>query len=30
MAVAYDPAKHYEIKVWDVAYRHDPVAQGST
>jgi acetyl esterase len=25
MAVAYDPAKHYEIKVWDVAYRHDPV-----
>ena len=25
MAVAYDPATHYEIKVWDVAYRHDPV-----
>src|SRR5712691_8348097 len=25
MAVAYDPTKHYEIKVWDVAYRHDPV-----
>src|SRR4029453_284600 len=25
MAVAYDPAKQYEIKVWDVAYRHDPV-----
>jgi acetyl esterase/lipase len=25
MAVAYDPAKQCEIKVWDVAYRHDPV-----
>ena len=25
MAVAYDPAKQHEIKVWDVAYRHDPV-----
>ncbi len=25
MAVAYDPSKQYEIKVWDVEYRHDPV-----
>jgi acetyl esterase/lipase len=25
MGVAYDPAKRYEIKVWDVAYRYDPV-----
>jgi hypothetical protein len=25
MTVAYDPAKQYEIKVWDIAYRHDPV-----
>ena len=25
MAVAYDPAKQYEIKVWDVEYRRDPV-----
>ena len=25
MVVAYDPAKQYEIKVWDVAYRYDPV-----
>jgi acetyl esterase/lipase len=24
MAVHYDPAKHYEIKVWDVEYRSDP------
>ena len=24
MAVAYDPTKQYEIKTWDVAYRHDP------
>jgi len=24
MAVAYDPTKQYEIKSWDVAYRHDP------
>src|SRR5262247_3594966 len=25
MAVNYDPSKHCRIKVWDVAYRHDPV-----
>jgi acetyl esterase len=25
MSVNYDPAKRYEIKVWDVEYRHDPV-----
>lgn len=25
MAVVYDPAKQYEIKVWDVEYRRDPV-----
>ena len=25
MAVAYDPSKQYEIKVWDVEYRRDPV-----
>jgi acetyl esterase/lipase len=25
MAVAYDPAKQYEMKVWDVEYRRDPV-----
>lgn len=25
MTVNYDPAKHYEIKVWDVEYRRDPV-----
>jgi acetyl esterase len=25
MTVTYDPAKHYEIKVWDVEYRRDPV-----
>jgi acetyl esterase/lipase len=25
MTVAYDPAKQYEIKVWDIVYRHDPV-----
>ena len=25
MGVVYDPAKHYEIKVWDVEYRRDPV-----
>ena len=25
MAVGYDPAKQYEIKVWDVEYRRDPV-----
>jgi len=25
VTVAYDPAQHYDIKVWDVAYRHDPV-----
>ncbi|HWP57795.1 MAG TPA: alpha/beta hydrolase [Candidatus Acidoferrales bacterium] len=25
MAVKYDPAKQYEIKVWDVEYRRDPV-----
>jgi acetyl esterase len=25
MATAYDPAKHYEIKTWDVEFRRDPV-----
>ncbi len=25
MTVAYDPSKRYEIKVWDVEYRRDPV-----
>ncbi|MGH8064222.1 MAG: alpha/beta hydrolase [Candidatus Entotheonellia bacterium] len=25
MTVTYDPSKHYEIKVWDVEYRRDPV-----
>ena len=25
MTVAYDPAKQYDIKVWDVEYRRDPV-----
>jgi acetyl esterase len=25
MTVTYDPARHYEIKVWDVEYRRDPV-----
>jgi acetyl esterase len=25
MATAYDPAKHYEIKVWDIEFRRDPV-----
>ena len=25
MATVYDPAKHYEIKVWDVEFRRDPV-----
>lgn len=25
MTIAYDPAKQYEIKVWDVEYRRDPV-----
>jgi acetyl esterase len=25
MAVNYDPSKRYEIKVWDIAYRRDPV-----
>jgi hypothetical protein len=25
MAVAYDPTKQYDLKVWDVAYRHAPV-----
>jgi acetyl esterase/lipase len=25
MAVHYDPAQHYELKVWDVEYRRDPV-----
>ncbi|HXV79782.1 MAG TPA: alpha/beta hydrolase [Candidatus Binatia bacterium] len=24
MTTAYDPSKHYEIKVWDVEFRHDP------
>src|SRR5215475_2205980 len=24
MATAYDPAKHYEIKVWDVEFRRNP------
>ena len=25
MVTAYDPAKHYEIKVWEVEFRRDPV-----
>jgi acetyl esterase len=25
MTTAYDPANQYEIKVWDVEFRHDPV-----
>lgn len=25
MTVAYNPAQQYEIKVWDVEYRRDPV-----
>ena len=25
MSVAYDPLGQYEIKVWDVEYRRDPV-----
>jgi acetyl esterase/lipase len=25
MTIAYDPSKHYEIKVWDVEFRRDPV-----
>ena len=25
MATVYDPSKHYEIKVWDVEFRRDPV-----
>ena len=25
MAIVYDPSKHYEIKVWDVEFRRDPV-----
>lgn len=25
MTTAYDPSKHYEIKVWDVEFRRDPV-----
>ena len=25
MAVSYDPSRHYEIKVWDLEYRRDPV-----
>jgi acetyl esterase len=25
MAVTYDPSAHYDIKVWDVEYRRDPV-----
>jgi acetyl esterase/lipase len=25
VAVTYDPAKQYAIKVWDVEYRRDPV-----
>jgi acetyl esterase len=25
MTVAYDPSGHYDIKVWDVEYRRDPV-----
>ena len=25
MAVTYDPSQQYQIKVWDVEYRHDPV-----
>jgi acetyl esterase/lipase len=25
MAVTYDPSQQFQIKVWDVEYRHDPV-----
>jgi acetyl esterase len=25
MTVAYDPAQHYDIEVWDVEYRRDPM-----
>ena len=25
MVMAYDPMAQFEIKTWDVAYRHDPV-----
>jgi acetyl esterase len=25
MTVSYDPSRHYEIKVWDLEYRRDPV-----
>ena len=25
MTLSYDPARHYETKVWDVEYRRDPV-----
>ncbi len=25
MGIAYDPSGQYEIKVWDVEYRRDPV-----
>ena len=25
VTVAYDPSQQYEIKVWDVEYRRDPV-----
>jgi hypothetical protein len=25
MTVSYDPSKRYEIKVWDLEYRRDPV-----
>ena len=25
MSTVYDPSKHYEIKVWDVEFRRDPV-----
>jgi acetyl esterase/lipase len=25
MSVHYDPSRHYEIKVWDIEYRRDPV-----
>jgi acetyl esterase len=25
MTVSYDPSKHYEIKVWDLEYRRDPI-----
>lgn len=24
MGIAYNPSAHYEMKVWDVPYRHDP------